>query len=333
MAVVARPLRVEFEGALYHLTGRGNARQRIFADETDCAKFVQLLVASLERYDVELQSYVLMGNHYHLIAETRRANLGRWMHWLTTAYTVYFNRRHRRVGHLFQGRYKSIVVEAEGYLLSLSRYLHLNPVRGPVIGQGDALERRKRLREWRWSSYFGYSGLGQPDSWISDERILGEMGGPRKGRRVRYRRFVEEGLVREIENPLEAVQWQTALGREDFVQRLKDHLESRKDQDREVPALRQLRRRPEVKTILDCVGKVYRVSKEELLHRGKGNEARAVAMVVVWDCCGMSLREVGELFGGVGYTTVAQMIARTKEKDRKGQLKFKLATLMQKCEK
>jgi putative transposase len=92
---MARPLRVEFEGALYHLTGRGNARQRIYADEADCAKFVQLLVESLDRYDVALHGYVLMGNHYHLIAQSHRPNLGRWMHWLTTAYAVYFNRRHR----------------------------------------------------------------------------------------------------------------------------------------------------------------------------------------------------------------------------------------------
>src|SRR5438552_13011280 len=93
---MARPLRVEFEGALYHLTGRGNARQRIFSDDKDCARFVELLGQSLERYDVALQAYVLMGNHYHLIAETHRANLGRWMHWLSTAYTVYFNRRDRK---------------------------------------------------------------------------------------------------------------------------------------------------------------------------------------------------------------------------------------------
>ena len=98
---MARPLRREFEGALYHLTGRGNARQRIFANQKDCAKFVQLLIESLQRYDVALHGYVLMGNHYHLIAETCRANLGRWMHWLTTAYSVYFNRRHRQGGASF----------------------------------------------------------------------------------------------------------------------------------------------------------------------------------------------------------------------------------------
>jgi REP element-mobilizing transposase RayT len=331
---MARPLRVEFEDALYHLTGRGNARQRIFADEKDCAKFVQLLVESLQRYEVALHGYVLMGNHYHLIAETRRANLGRWMHWLTTAYTVYFNRRHRRAGHLFQGRYKSIVVDAEGYLLSLSRYVHLNPVRGKVIGRGDPVERRKRLRGWRWSSYRGYSGLAKPERWVSQERVLGEIGGPPKERRLRYRRFVEEGLLREIESPLEAVQWQTALGREHFLQRLRDHIERKGQAHREVPALRQLQRRTEAQSILDCVGGAYSCSKKELLKREvRGNEARAVAMVLVWDCCGLSLREMGELFGGAGYTAVAQMIARTREKDKRGTLRFELAELMRKCVK
>jgi len=327
---MARPLRVEFEGALYHLTGRGNARQRIFADDKDCARFVELLVASLERYDVALHADVLMGNHYHLIAETRRANLGRWMHWLTTAYTVYFNRRHRLVGHLFQGRYKSIVVEAEVYLLSLSRYVHLNPVRGKVIGRGDPVERRKRLRQWRWSSYRGYSGLAKPEPWVEQARVLGEIGGKPKERRLRYRRFVEEGLLREIESPLEAVQWQTVLRREHFLQRLKDYVERKgQTRHREVPALRQLQRRADTQTILGGVARAYRCSKKELLKRGaRGNEARAVAMALVWDCCGLSLREMGELFGGAGYTAIAQMIRRTREKNQKGDLRFKLANLM-----
>lgn len=332
---MARPLRVEFEGALYHLTGRGNARQRIFADEKDCARFVQLLIESLERYDVAVHGYVLMGNHYHLIAETRGANLGRWMHWLSTAYTVYFNRRHRQVGHLFQGRYKSIVVEAEDYLLSLSRYVHLNPVRGKLLGRGDPVERRKRLRAWRWSSYRGYSGLAKAEPWVTQERVLGEIGGRPKDRRLRYRRFVEEGLLREIENPLDAVKWQTALGREHFLQRLKDHLQSKgPPAHREVPSLRQLRSRPEAKSTLDCVAKAYGCCREELLSRTtRGNEARAVAMVLVWDCCGMSLREVGDFFGGVGYTAMAQMIRRTREKDRNRALKFELAELKRKCVK
>ena len=103
---MARPLRLQFEGALYHLTGRGNRRERIVGDEKDCARFLELRGGSLGRFRVSLHALVLMGNHYHLLAETELPNLGRWMHWLVTSDTVYFNRRHKRVGHLFQGRYK-----------------------------------------------------------------------------------------------------------------------------------------------------------------------------------------------------------------------------------
>ena len=211
--------------------------------------------------------------------------------------------------------------------------MHLNPVRGRVIGKGTPAERRKRLRGWSWSSYPAYSGLAKGQPWLSQERVLGYMGGRLGERRLSYRRFVEEGLLREIENPLDAVSWQTVLGREHFLQRLKDRLASRKEH-RELRALRQLRRRPDVQSILEGVAKVYRCSKEELLERGrKGNEARAVAMVLIWDCCGMRLREIGALFGGAAYTAVAQMIARTKEKDRRSKLKFKLNKLMDKCGK
>jgi putative transposase len=190
--------------------------------------------------------------------------------WLTTAYTIYFNRRHQRAGHLFQGRYKSIVLEAEEYLLTLSGYVHLNPVRGRVIGKGDPVERRKRLRAWRWSSYPGFAGLAEPESWVTCERILQQFGGPKVRRPLRYRRFVEEGLLREIENPLEAAKWQAALGREDFLRALKDRLEARRQQeDRETPALRQLRGRPEVETILDRVAKRYRCSRREVCNPGQ----------------------------------------------------------------
>ena len=170
---------------------------------------------------------------------------------------------------------------------------------------------------------------------MSQERVLGEMSGPHKERRIRYRRFVEEGLVREIENPLEAVKWQAALGGEGFLRRLGDRLESRRAQHREIPALRKLQpRRIEVQPILECVAKAYRCSKAELLRRGRwGNEARAVAMILIWDGCGLRLREIGELFDGSGYTAVAQMIARTREKDRRNALRFKLDKLMHKSVK
>ena len=149
----------------------GNRRERIFTDEKDCRRFLALLGESLGRYEVELHAYVLLPNHFHLLARTRKPNLSRWMHWLMAAYSISFNRRHKKVGHLFQGRYKSLLVEEGDYLLGLSRYLHLNPVRGRVIGAGDPKERRKRLRSYRWSSYRGYAGLSKQDAFVSEELV------------------------------------------------------------------------------------------------------------------------------------------------------------------
>ena len=155
---MAWPLRVEFEGAVYHLCARGNARQPVFRDERDCARFLELLTESAQRFEAAILCFVLMGNHFHLVAQTRRPNLRRWMHWLLVSYTMYFNRRHRSSGHLFQGRYQSFLVQEGDYLLGLSRYVHLNPVRGLRLGRGNPTERRKRLRGFKWSSYRGYAG-------------------------------------------------------------------------------------------------------------------------------------------------------------------------------
>ena len=134
---MARALRVEFEGALYHICARGNRRERIFGGEKDYVLFERLMAESVARFESEVYAYVLLPNHFHLLARTRRANLSRWMHWLLVAYSVSFNLRHRSSGHLFQGRYKSFLVEEGQYLLGLSRYIHLNPVRGRVLGVGN----------------------------------------------------------------------------------------------------------------------------------------------------------------------------------------------------
>jgi REP element-mobilizing transposase RayT len=121
---MARPLRVEFENAIYHLCARGNAGQMVFCDERDYARFLKLLGESAQRFEAAILCFVLMGNHFHLVAQTHRPNLRRWMHWLLVSYTVYFNRRHRSSGHLFQGRYKSFLVQEGDYLVHISRYLN-----------------------------------------------------------------------------------------------------------------------------------------------------------------------------------------------------------------
>jgi REP element-mobilizing transposase RayT len=310
---MARPLRVEFEDAIYHLCARGNARQAIFRDERDCARFVALLSESAHRFDAAVMCFVLMGNHFHLVAQTHRPNLRRWMHWLLVAYTVYFNRRHRWSGHLFQGRYKSFLVQEGDYLLGLSRYVHLNPMRGLRLGRGNPAERRKRLRGFRWSSYRGYAGLSAQFPFVQEVMILDELHGPRRTERLHYRRFVEEGLLREVENPFEAVQWQAVLGDESFVQKLRDRVKGLHKQGREITSLRKAMAPIDPEKVLERVAKKYRVDRKRLLVRGqRGLQAKNVAMWMIWETGSKSLREIGELFGGMDYAAVAQRIRRTR---------------------
>jgi REP element-mobilizing transposase RayT len=310
---MARPLRVEFEDAIYHLCTRGNARQPIFWDDRDRSRFVELLAESARRFDVSIFCFVLMVNHVHLVAQTHRPNLSRWMHWLNVAYTVFFNRRHRSSGHLFQGRYKSFLVQEGDYLLGLSRYLHLNPVRGVRLGRGTPSERRKRLRAFRWSSYRGYAGLSAAFPFVQEAMVLDELRGPRRAERLRYRRFVEEGLLREVENPFEAVQWQAVLGDESFVQKLRDRVKGLHKQRREITSLRKAAASIDPDRILQRVAEKYHVDRERLVARGeRGLHARNVAMWMIWETGNKSLREIGELFGGLDYAAVAQRIRRTR---------------------
>ena len=310
---MARPLRVQFEDAIYHLCARGNARERIFRGEKDQARFVEFLEESARRFDVSPFCFVLMGNHFHLLAQTRRPNLTRWMHWLSVAYTVYFNRQHRRSGHLFQGRFKSFLVQSgSGYLLTLSRYLHLNPVRGVVLGRGTPSERRERLRAFKWSTYRGYAGLGRQFPFVEETAVLNILGARAVAQRLDYRRFVEEGLVREIENPFEAVRWQAVLGDESFGQTIRDRVQAMGRPSREIPPLREMRQTVSPERILERAAKRYKVKVKRLMEGEYGLEARNVAMWMLWEGGNQTLREIGELFGGMDYAAVAQRIRRAR---------------------
>jgi putative transposase len=326
---MARPLRIEFEDAIYHLCARGNARQAIFQDERDRARFVELLSESAKCFEAVVLCFVLMGNHFHLVAQTHRPNLRRWMHWLLVSYTVHFNRRHRRSGHLFQGRYKSFLVQEGDYLLGLSRYVHLNPVRGVSLGRGTPAKRRKRLRAFKWSSYRGYAGLSAPWPFVQEAMVLGELRAPRRAERLRYRRFVEEGLVREIGNPFEAVRWQAVLGDESLVQKLRDRIKGLHKHRREITSLRNVLPSVAPEKILQRVAHKYQVDRQRLLERGeRGLQARNVAMWMIWESGSKSLREIGELFGGLDYAAVAQRIRRTKSSHNAVAARRLIATML-----
>ena len=144
---MGRPLRIEFENAVYHITSRGNERKKIYRDDGDKENFLGLLEDYKNRYNFVIHCFVLMDNHYHLVIETLRPNLIKIMHGLNSGYTGYFNKKYKRSGHLFQGRYKAIIVDKENYLLELSRYVHLNPLRAKIIN---------KTKDYKWSSYGGY---------------------------------------------------------------------------------------------------------------------------------------------------------------------------------
>jgi putative transposase len=310
---MARALRIEFEDALYHVCARGNARGEIFRSDADRSRFLQLLEHSAERFAGAVLCFVLMDNHFHLVARTHCPNLSRWMHWLMVSYSVYFNRRYCRSGHLFQGRYKSFLVESGEYLLTLSRYIHLNPVRGSCVGCGTVVERRKRLRASKWSSYLGYAGLTNSFAFIEEMTVLDELAGSTGAARLSYRRFVEEGLISEIDNPFKAVQWQTALGSERLLQQIRDRIKGLHNQRREMISVRKVIELVRPEAVLSKVAAKFKVAEERLKNRGEhGLQARNVAMWIISESCGITLREIGELFGGLHYSAVAQRIRRAR---------------------
>jgi putative transposase len=318
---MARALRVAFEDAVYHLCARGNRRERIFVTEKDYAQFEQLLAESLTRYQIELHSYVLLQNHFHLLARTLRPNVSRWMHWLITNYSVWFNRRHQLSGHVFQGRYKGFLVQQGNYLLEVSRYLHLNPVRGRALNGGDPGKRRTQLRAYKWSSYRGYAGMARQKDFVTEGLVLGEFGDGRGRQRTKilYRQFVEEGIVREIESPFEQVRWEGVLGDESFARRLQDRFALNKDQSREVTGLRHSLSPTEPTDLIDRVARHYRITRQELLGQPLyGFEARNIAMWLLRQRGALTLREIGQLFGGLDYAAVSQRIRRVYQEIAKG---------------
>lgn len=203
---MTRPLRLEFPGALYHVTSRGNRRSRIYHDDADRAAWLDVLALVCERHHCVVYSYCLMSNHFHLMVETVEPNLGSAMRLLNGAYTQHFHRRHHTVGHLFQGRYKAILVQRESYLLELSRYIVLNPVRAGMVAKAE---------QWPWSSHRSVTGDMPCPLWLDRDGLLGHFGTHRATAVAAYKNFVMEGVDKC--SPLLETRHQILLGDDDFV--------------------------------------------------------------------------------------------------------------------
>lgn len=213
---MARPLRIEFPDALYHVTSRGDRREAIFLDDSDRAQFLTLLGEACERFDAAVQAYCLMGNHYHLVLNTRAAKLSQLMRHLNGVYTQRFNRRHGKVGHVFQGRFKAILVDRDAYLLAVCRYVDLNPVRAGLVAAPA---------DWVWSSCRALTGRAEAPPWL-DARLLHALlvpeaapaGDPVRLAQQRYAQGLQAG--RDATLWPDALRQQVYLGSEDFVQRM-----------------------------------------------------------------------------------------------------------------
>jgi REP element-mobilizing transposase RayT len=297
-----------------------------YHDDRDRLHWLELLGEMTASYGVRIHAYVSMSNHYHLLLQTPRANLSRAMQWLNVSFSIWFNKRHRRVGHLFQGRFKAIVVNPDEWALGLSRYVHLNPVRLGRLGLDKASqkliraglggkpeaevvrERMRELRGYRWSSYRAYAGLANPASWLVWEWVLGRMAGG-TGRRARaaYRAYVEEAVREGLdETPWEQLQAGVALGGTEFVGRIRSRL---RGDPKEQPGLRELQGAPRFERVKAVVEQLKGDRWENFRDR-RGDWGRDLALYMGRKRCGLKLAELGAAAGGIGYNSAGMAVRR-----------------------
>ena len=276
---MARPLRLEFSGALYHLTARGNARASIFSDDEDRRLFLELLGKEIAQQGWQCYAYCLMDNHYHLLIETPEANLIAGMRRFNGVYTQAFNRRHGRIGHVFQGRYKSILVDKDSYGLELCRYLVLNPVRARMV---------KRPENWPWSSYRGTLGAVTAPTWLNADWVLGQFG--IREAKAAYQRFVAEGIGQA--SPWENLKGQIWLGGEAFLKRMQRLAQGKSGMN--VPRMQRRPAHPTARSVTARVLSVYRIKDEKTLCSRAHQEAFQAWLYLLRRAVNLPLQQVAE---------------------------------------
>jgi putative transposase len=314
---MARKLRVEYEGAIYHVTMRGVERRSIFNDDGDRERFLLRLGEAKEACGVRVYLFALMRNHVHLMVETPQANLSAFMHKLQTAYTVYYNRRHRRAGHLMQGRFGAVPVQGDKYLLNLSRYIHLNPVFVGCLRRQEGGVRLQYLREYRWSSYRGYAGLAQSEEWMDEAPILALTAAPEQDQRRAYRRFVETGMAetdKEFEAVLKTSRW--GIGDGEFQERIRDrHTElacqARRPED---VSFRRVVAVAGADAVLHAVAEGFGLGEAELRRRQYKCVARSVAALMLCRHAGMNQRDAASYLKMGSGAAVCQQLKTLRER-------------------
>jgi putative transposase len=314
---MARPLRVEYPGAYYHIMNRGNRREDIFISNYDREKFLAYLAIITERFSINVHTYCLMNNHYHLLIETSEPNLSNAVKWLNGSYATDVNTKRKKGGHLFQGRFKSIIIEADEYLKHLSRYIHLNPVRAKIV---------ENPSDFKWSSYPAFIGKEKEPEWLETNWLLSCFGKSKKEGKRNYKQFVEDIDVKAVENPHKNLIGGFILGETDFADWIKETFLSGKKEDKEIPQLKRLKPRLTPDAIVEGVCEEFSTDKDSVIKKGaKRNKARDMAIYLSKDKCGITCKELGEYYGNVSGATITMAYNRIeKEINRNKRFKGRL---------
>lgn len=278
---MSRPLRIEFEGALYHVTSRGNEKKAIYQELTDFELFLQILSAVCTQYNWIIHAYCLMTNHYHLLVETADGNLSKGMRQLNGVFTQTMNRKHNRVGHLFQGRFKAIIVDKDAYLLELSRYIVLNPIRAKMVNS---------IKEWPWSSWHCTTGSRPAPAWLATDTLLQLFDSNKQQAITEYIQFVGQGKGVTVWDNL---QQQIFLGNDDFVAKYQQVANKQFGDLKEIP--NKQRRSPPL---------TLQQYQAQATSRNK-------AIVNAYQSGGYTLKNIGEYFN-LHYSQVSRIISKNK---------------------
>ncbi|MFP4445016.1 MAG: transposase [Desulfosudaceae bacterium] len=301
---MSRPLRIEYPDAWYHVMNRGRRAEEIFADSRDFQGFIALLQEACGLWDIRIAAYCLMPNHYHLLIQTPQANLSRTMRHINGVYTQRYNRRHGCDGQLFRGRYKSILVEADSYLLQLMRYIHNNPVKA---GLAD------RPGGYAWSSHQAYLSAAAKWKWVYTDFLLSMLTPDKAARRKAYRQFMAEPDD-EVDGLLERKKWPSFLGDAGFVDWVKRRFYADGWGEDEIPQARELA--PDVDWIVHTVAGFYKVDEEQIYasRRGFSNEPRNVAIYLTRKLRRDTLTQIGSDFAINRCSSVSSIIGRLEKR-------------------
>ena len=307
---MSRPLRIEYPGAWYHVMNRGRRSEFIFLDKHDYSMFIDLLIELSEMWNANVAAYCLMTNHYHILVQTPDANISRCMRHLNSVYTQRYNSRHGFNGPLFRGRYKSILVCEDSYLLQLVRYIHKNPVKAGIV---------KNIPDYEWSSYKGYLSYAKKWEWLHKDYILSMITSKKRDKLKPFIEFMQEDDSKEVSRLFSLKKLPSFFGPESFIKGIKEKYYFKKKSNE---VLESKSPAPTSDSIISAVCKHYGVTFNELLitRRGISNEPRNIAVYLLRQIRGKSLNDISEIFSIKAYSTVSsiiQRVSRLKKKDGK----------------